>query len=123
MENLTENSAEVLTFEMLPKAFTYLISEVSEVKRLLIAMGSEQTTEASDRWFNISELSSYHPDRPKRATIYYWVYQGIVPVHKDGKKLRFLKSEIDTWLLRGSKKVSNKVYRKTGLEAERGNNE
>jgi hypothetical protein len=33
------------------------------------------------------------------------VNAGIIPVHKGGKKLRFLKSEIDSWLKQGRKKT------------------
>ncbi|MBK7223176.1 MAG: helix-turn-helix domain-containing protein [Saprospiraceae bacterium] len=48
----------------------------------------------------------YHPDKPTKATVYSWVSAVQIPVHKGGKKLRFLKSEIDTWLKQG-KKLSN----------------
>jgi hypothetical protein len=33
------------------------------------------------------------------------VNAGTIPVHKGGKKLRFLKSEIDAWLKQGRKKT------------------
>lgn len=58
-----------------------------------------------DRWFNLTEFCQYHPDKPTKPTVYGWVNAGIVPVHKGGKKLRFLKSEIDTWLRQGRKKT------------------
>jgi site-specific DNA-methyltransferase (adenine-specific) len=44
------------------------------------------------------ELCEYMPDRPTKATVYGWVHANKVPVHKGGKKLRFLKSEIDNWM-------------------------
>lgn len=56
-----------------------------------------------DLWFDLTELCNYHPDRPKRGTVYGWVFAGTIPVHKSGKKLRFLKSEIDEWLKQGRK--------------------
>jgi excisionase family DNA binding protein len=65
---------------------------------------NEQPTE-TDRWFNLSELCNYHPDKPSKPTVYGWVNAGIIPVHKGGKKLRFLKSEIDEWLKQGRKKT------------------
>jgi hypothetical protein len=34
---------------------------------------------------------------------------GIIPVHKGGKKLRFLKSEIDNWLRQGRKKSNAEI--------------
>ena len=100
MENFTEG----LTLETLPKAFTRLTNEVSEIKRLLLEKSNEQPTE-TDRWFDLNELCIYHPDKPSKFTVYGWVNAGIVPVHKGGKKLRFLKSEIDNWLRQGRKKT------------------
>jgi excisionase family DNA binding protein len=62
-----------------------------------------QTTD-SDRWFDLNELCNYHPDKPSKPTVYGWVNAGLIPVHKGGKKLRFLKSEIDDWLKQGKRK-------------------
>lgn len=95
---------ENLTLETLPKAFTSLTNEVSEIKRLLLEKSNEQPIE-TDRWFDLSELCIYHPDKPTKPTVYGWVNAGTIPVHKGGKKLRFLKSEIDNWLRQGRKKT------------------
>ena len=95
---------ETITLETLPKAFTQLTNEVSEIKRLLLERKNEQRPEP-DRWFDLTELCQYHPDKPTKPTVYGWVNAGTIPVHKGGKKLRFLKSEIDTWLLTGRKKT------------------
>ena len=109
MENFTEG----LTLETLPKAFTLLTNEVSEIKRLLLEKSNEQPTE-TDRWFDLNELCIYHPDKPSKPTVYGWVNAGTIPVHKGGKKLRFLKSEIDNWLRQGRKKT----LAETASEAE-----
>jgi len=74
---------------------------------------AEQPTEA-DRWFDLNELCIYHPDKPTKPTVYGWVNAGTIPVHKGGKKLRFLKSEIDNWLRQGRKKT----LAETASEAE-----
>ncbi len=66
-----------------------------------------------DRWFDLTELCNYHPDKPTKATVYGWVNVRSIPVHKGGKKLRFLKSEIDSWLMQGKKKT----YAETSHEA------
>lgn len=95
---------ENLTLETLPKAFVQLTNEVSEIKRLLLEKSNDQPTEI-DRWFDLNELCIYHPDKPSKPTVYGWVNAGNVPVHKGGKKLRFLKSEIDSWLRQGRKKT------------------
>lgn len=74
---------------------------------------SEQPTE-TDRWFDLNDLINYHPDKPTKPTVYGWVNAGIIPVHKGGKKLRFLKSEIDNWLKQGRRKtiaeISNEAH-------------
>ena len=75
---------------------------------------SEQSTE-TNQWFDLNELCIYHPDKPSKPTVYGWVNAGIIPVHKGGKKLRFLKSEIDNWLRQGRKKT----LAETASEAEK----
>jgi excisionase family DNA binding protein len=100
MENLTEG----LTLETLPKAFSHLTNEVSEIKRLLLEKSNEHPAE-TERWFDLNELCTYIPDKPSKPTVYGWVNAGSIPVHKGGKKLRFLKSEIDSWLKQGRRKT------------------
>jgi len=109
MENLTER----LTLETLPKAFTLILKDVKEIKRLLLATSNEQPVK-TDSWFNLNELCNYHPDKPSKQTVYGWVNVGNIPVHKGAKKLRFLKSEIDNWLMQGKKKT----FAETSAEAE-----
>lgn len=94
---------ENLTLETLPKAFLILSSEVSEIKRLLLEKNLQR--EEIDRWFDLTEFCEYHPDKPTKATVYGWVHSGTIPCHKGGKKLRFLKSEIDSWLKLGKKRT------------------
>lgn len=64
-----------------------------------------------DRWFDLNELCQYHPDKPQRSTVYGWVSAGLIPFHKSGKKLRFLKSEIDAWLMEGKKLTAQEADR------------
>jgi excisionase family DNA binding protein len=63
----------------------------------------------TNRWFDLNELCLYIPDKPSKPTVYGWVNAGTIPVHKGGKKLRFLKSEIDSWLMQGRKKTLAEV--------------
>ncbi len=95
---------EKLTLETLPKAFSFLADDVSEIKRLLLEKNKALPAE-QDSWFDINELRTYHPDKPSKPTIYAWVRDGIIPCHKGAKKLSFLKSEIDTWLKQGRKRT------------------
>lgn len=107
-----ENVLQGLTLETLPKAFTQLVNEVGEIKRLL-QQKAEPPTE-TDQWFDLAELCQHHPDKPSKATVYGWVNAGTIPVHKTAKKLRFLKSEIDAWLKQGRKKTNAEA----AIEAE-----
>ena len=88
---------EQITFEKLPEAMEYLICKVEKLETLLSKKESEPLN--SDKWFNLLELCSYLPDKPARQTVYGWVGQKLIPYHKKGKKLQFLKSEIDAWLI------------------------
>ena len=100
-----------LTFEKLPEAVVFLIGKVEELTQSLQVMSNQPTIRA-DSWMNIEELIDYLPSHPAKATIYGWVSGRNIPHHKSGKNLRFLKSEIDNWLLGGKRKSE------TELEAE-----
>lgn len=91
-----------ITFEQLPTAFTYLYQKVENIERLL---QQEKNAVEGDRWFDLSELCQYLPDKPAKPTVYGWVHTCEIPNHKRGKKLYFLKSEIDAWLRVGRKKT------------------
>jgi len=94
---------EQITFEKLPEAMEYLINKVERLETLLSATKSDLPE--ADKWFNLLELCNYLPDKPARQTVYGWIGQKLIPYHKKGKKLQFLKSEIDAWLL-GDKRQS-----------------
>lgn len=92
-----------LQFNDLPKAVASLQKTVNNIERLLLLKSNEQSIE-TDRWFNLKELCDYLPDKPVIATVYGWVHTSAIPCHKGQKKLRFLKSEIDQWLMCGKRK-------------------
>ena len=49
-------------------------------------------------WLSVSELSEYLPTHPVEHTIYCWTSNKQIPFHKKGKRIMFLKSEIDEWM-------------------------
>ena len=51
----------------------------------------------NDIWFDINQLCGYLPEKPSKGCVYAWVAARKIPFHKRGKKLLFLKSEIDSW--------------------------
>lgn len=113
-----DNSLQGLTLETLPRAFSLLVYEVMEIKKLLVEKGTGQVIEC-DRWFDINELCNYHPDKPSKPTVYGWVNAGLIPSHKGGKKLRFLKSEIDECLHQSRKRTLDEVISEAGAYLQR----
>ena len=101
-----------LTFEQLPSAFSQLLSKVENIERLL--QERQQSTKEIDQWFDLTEICNYLPDKPAKATVYAWIHNALIPCHKGQKKLRFRKSEIDTWLMEGRKKTLSQ----TAVEAD-----
>lgn len=96
-----------LSFNDMPQALAYLIEKVEKLETSLDML--QTGAEPADRWMNIKEFCAYHPDHPAKQTVYDWVSSRKVPVHKDGKKLRFLKSEIDQWLGLGLQKTQAEI--------------
>lgn len=103
-----------VTFEQLPKAVTQLCEDIAFIKLHLVKEAGKKQPD-SDRWFNLSELCDYLPDRPAKATIYGKVSSSTIPCHKGSKKLRFLKSEIDAWLMQGKKKTNAELQTETDI--------
>jgi predicted DNA-binding transcriptional regulator AlpA len=64
---------------------------------------------SEDRWYDIDELIDYLPGNPAKATIYGYVSRTEIPYHKTGKRLSFLKSEIDNWLKSKRRKTSAEI--------------
>ena len=89
--------------------FEVIEARLNNIETLLLDLKhtpKEQSEQPkTDLWFDLNELCTYHPDKPSKPTVYGWVNAGFIPVHKGGKKLRFLKSEIDNWLRQGRKKT------------------
>lgn len=96
-----------ITFNELPGAVSQLFSKLESIENLLRVNQPQQTE--PDKWFNLSELCGYLPDRPTKATVYGWVHLKQIPHHKGAKKLRFLKSEIDEWLKAGKRKTLSEL--------------
>ena len=97
-----------ITFNELPEAISQLMKDVNELKSLLQTV--HDTKVEPDRWFNIDQLCQYVPDKPAKQTVYGWVSQHQIPYHKKGKKLQFLKSEIDNWLKAGQRKIAAELH-------------
>jgi len=104
-----------LTFEELPTAVTILTKEVIEIKRLLTEKQKQISLEQPEQWLDLNELIKYDPEKRTKPTWYSKISKGEVPYHKRGKKVYFLKSEIDAWL-KGGKCKSNEEIDKEAEE-------
>lgn len=93
------------TFDQLPEAVSQLYAKMESIESLLLSNRTQPASTATDQWFDLNELCEYLPDKPAKATAYGWVHLGTIPYHKGGKKLRFLRSEIDSWLKQSRKKT------------------
>ena len=95
------------TFETMPAALDSLTEKVNQLVALVEKLTNTEPTH--DEWMDVDGLCAYHPDKPAKKTVYDWVTCRRVPYHKDGKRLRFLKSEIDAWLAGGYHKTDDEM--------------
>lgn len=98
---------EKITFEQMSQLLAELKGAITSINDKLDALLENGST-PSDTWMDLDAFRAYHPDKPARTTVYEWVNLKKIPVHKDGKRLRFLKSEIDEWLCKGRRMTQEK---------------
>ena len=98
---------ENLTFDQLPAAVSKLLEKVSNIE-IQLQNGSSRKPD-TDHWFDLNDLCRYHPDKPAKPTVYGYVQNRLIPFHKKGKKLFFLKSEIDAWLRLGRHRTATEI--------------
>ena len=72
-----------------------LCQEMAEIKELLI-LTKKGENEHEEKWFDLTELCRYHPDKPTKTTVYSWVSAGLIPVLREGKAKISKNLEIDT---------------------------
>jgi len=66
-------------------------------------------TEQPDQWLDLNDLIRYDPEKRTKATWYSKISRNEVPHYKRGKKVYFLKSEIDEWLKQGKCKSNAEI--------------
>jgi excisionase family DNA binding protein len=99
---------ENLSFNEMPQAIEYLINKVASLSDTLERLGTSKTPE-TDVWMTIDDVVLYLPDNPSKQTVYAWVCQKTIPCNKIGKRLYFLKSDIDEWLKNGRRKTAGEI--------------
>ncbi len=86
-------------FEDMPRLLGEIYDILSELKGG-VNPGAGNSPD-KDSWLNLTEFCNYHPGKPAKSTVYQWISKGLVPVNKRGKRLYFLKSQVDEWLIGG----------------------
>ena len=67
-----------------------------------------------DQRMDVTEAQKYIPGHPAVQTIYGWTSNNMIPYHKVGKRIYFVKSELDAWLSKEQHKSQDDLQ----LEAE-----
>ena len=91
------------TFEMIPTLMVNLIEDNKVLsakldainRKLSASMGNNKD---EDERMDVTEAQKYIPGHPAVQTIYGWTSNNMIPYHKVGKRIYFLKSELDAWL-------------------------
>ena len=81
--------------------FEILNSRLSNIENMLLDLKhnpKKQAQDSDDIQFDLPGLCDYLASKPARATVYTWVSNRSIPHKKVGKRLIFLKSQIDIWI-------------------------
>lgn len=106
---MDKKSLENLSFNDMPKAIAFLIDKVITLSEQIEEMKDKMGNTTNDQWMTIDDLTMYLPDKPSTQTVYSWVGQKLIPYNKVGKRLYFLKSDIDLWLKNGRRKTAAEI--------------
>ncbi len=98
-----------ITFEDLPKAMSWMMDKLNKLDSKLDGLNSVPQAQSADQWMNLKELCEYLPSHPAEQTVYGWTSCHQIPYHKRGKRIMFLKSEIDVWLHDGKRKSQKEL--------------
>ena len=116
-KNLGKEENRKLTFDQLPEVVGELRDEIAQLKGFIMSNFSAlQAPEPPKVWMDLAQLCEYLPDKPSKATVYGWVCARTIPYHKKTKKLSFLKSEIDDWLVKSGHATVEEI-RETALDS------
>lgn len=92
-----------------PEVLISRISEKVTANVLNAVQNHDHQTNERDTWFDMKGLIGHIPYDISPTTVYNYTSKGLIPHHKKGKKLLFLKSEIDAWLKSGRKKTKAEI--------------
>ena len=90
----------VLTFEKLPEAVAYLVTEVNDIRRLL----EQQRQPLPSKRLPIGIEDACRVVMKARSTVYTLVRKGLIPCCKIVNRLYFYEDELLAWIANGKKK-------------------
>jgi len=96
-----------LTFDQLPQAVTMLTKEVSQLKELLLSSKKQPTTEKTEKFLTVKEVSEFL--NLAVPTIYSKVSRNELPYMKRGKRLYFSSAELMEYLREGRSKSNSEI--------------
>ncbi len=102
--HMTNETITPITFEEMPKAMYLMMQKLNELSSKVDLLKGNAAPTPQDEWMNLKELCAYLPNHPAEQTVYGWTSTHQIPYHKRGKRIMFLKSEIDAWLNDGKVK-------------------
>ena len=105
MENQRQKSDNVPTFDMIPMLMANLLEDNKILsakidalnKKINMSLPANKQGDDNER-MDVTEAQKYIPGHPAVQTIYGWTSNGQIPYHKIGKRIYFVKSELDEWL-------------------------
>lgn len=111
MENQRQYSNNVPTFDMIPMLMANLLEDNKILsakidalnKKINMSLPANKKGDDNER-MDVTEAQKYIPGHPAVQTIYGWTSNGQIPYHKIGKRIYFVKSELDEWLSHGQHK-------------------
>lgn len=101
-----------ITFENLPKAFSLLSDEVSEIKRLLLTKNNQPQPE-TDQLLTVQDAAKFLT--LSVPTVYGLISKNAIPCMKRSKRVYFSKIELIDYLKEGRKKTLSELATETDL--------
>ncbi len=102
-----------ISFENLPKAVAYLVSELAEIKSLV---EKGQTPIVSQKRIPINIEEACQIIGKAKPTVYALVRKRMIPCYKNGKKLYFFEDELLDWISKGKKKTLQEIEFEAEME-------
>lgn len=111
MENERLHSNNVPTFDMIPMLMANLLEDnkilsakIDALNKKISMSTSMNKKDGDNERMDVTEAQKYIPGHPAVQTIYGWTSNNQIPYHKIGKRIYFVKSELDVWLSNGNHK-------------------